>query len=236
MKKLAKIEKGKLPATIGDMREFLLVGKEAFKAQKAKLNAINSVSKSRFAKEAALKDTQDLGEILLYAEAKFGKMLAAIPPKRKRLPSKGGSSPSLPQGVSWKESHLAQELTRNRDKIEAVITEAKEKGEVPTRGDVLKKIKQQKKEETWLARKNTAQTLPPKIYNVIYADPPWRYDNSLKKWGAASQHYSTMSLQDICQYPQSISLQIATDAVLFMGNSSFCNRCFSSYRGMEFFI
>src|ERR1035437_9868527 len=34
-------------------------------------------------------------------------------------------------------------------------------------------------------------------YNIIYADPPWRYfEDGLKN---QSQHYNTMSLEDICQ-------------------------------------
>lgn len=104
MNDLVKIDKGKLPATIEGMREFLLIGKEAFKAQKAKLNAINSVSKSQYAKDAALEDTQYLGEVLLYAEAKFGEMLTAIPLSEKRTSSQRGTC-SLPTGVTKKESH-----------------------------------------------------------------------------------------------------------------------------------
>ena len=54
---------------------------------------------------------------------------------------------------------------------------------------------------------------PDKKYDVIYADPPWNYnDNGCN--GAAQTHYSTMSLKDICQLPvQDIS---ANDCVLFI--------------------
>ena len=35
-------------------------------------------------------------------------------------------------------------------------------------------------------------------YQIIYADPPWRYDQKGLQ-GAAEKHYSTMSLEDILQ-------------------------------------
>lgn len=50
-------------------------------------------------------------------------------------------------------------------------------------------------------------------YQIIYADPPWRYDQK-GVGGAAERHYSTMSLEDICRLPvESIS---AKDSILFL--------------------
>lgn len=50
-------------------------------------------------------------------------------------------------------------------------------------------------------------------YQIIYADPPWRYDQKGVE-GAAERHYSTMSLGDICKLPiKSIS---AKDSILFL--------------------
>ena len=39
-----------------------------------------------------------------------------------------------------------------------------------------------------------------KKYDIIYADPPWKY-NDKSCAGNAAQHYSTMSLKDICGLP-----------------------------------
>lgn len=36
-------------------------------------------------------------------------------------------------------------------------------------------------------------------YDVIYADPPWRYDFSPTAAKAIERHYPTMALQDICE-------------------------------------
>ena len=37
-------------------------------------------------------------------------------------------------------------------------------------------------------------------FPTIYADPPWDYTNRVAR-GAASRHYQTMTLEDICQLP-----------------------------------
>ncbi len=60
-----------------------------------------------------------------------------------------------------------------------------------------------------------ASALPQGLYNVVLADPPWEYDNT-GVHGAAEAHYPTMSLQDICDLPETIGLQVADDAVLFL--------------------
>jgi N6-adenosine-specific RNA methylase IME4 len=37
-------------------------------------------------------------------------------------------------------------------------------------------------------------------FPCIYADPPWRYDNRASR-GAAENHYSTLSVPEICELP-----------------------------------
>lgn len=39
-----------------------------------------------------------------------------------------------------------------------------------------------------------------KKYKVIYADPPWKYERN-KVQGAAENHYSTMSIDELCSLP-----------------------------------
>lgn len=53
---------------------------------------------------------------------------------------------------------------------------------------------------------------PEKKYNIIYADPPWRYWESGNK--NQSEHYKTMTIDEICDLPiKDIS---AEDSVLFL--------------------
>ena len=52
-----------------------------------------------------------------------------------------------------------------------------------------------------------------KKYNIIYADPPWRYhDNGCN--GACENHYNTMKIGDVCKLP--IKDICDKDCVLFL--------------------
>lgn len=53
-----------------------------------------------------------------------------------------------------------------------------------------------------------------KKYNIIYADPPWRYDDKSLQRGGAERHYPTMRLEDICALP--VADISADDCLLFM--------------------
>ena len=50
-------------------------------------------------------------------------------------------------------------------------------------------------------------------YNLISADPPWRYRNTGTN-GAAAKHYPTMSIEELCALP--VADQAADDAVLLL--------------------
>ena len=54
---------------------------------------------------------------------------------------------------------------------------------------------------------------PVKMYDVIYADPPWRYQDK-KCNGACALHYDTMKIQDIKDLP--VKELAAKDCVIFM--------------------
>ena len=50
-------------------------------------------------------------------------------------------------------------------------------------------------------------------YNIIYADPPWKYDRKVGQ-GVAEDHYHTMNIEDICSLP--VGTIAADDCVLFL--------------------
>lgn len=58
---------------------------------------------------------------------------------------------------------------------------------------------------------------PNKKYQIIYADPPWQYDDKLtggKVWGSVENHYNTMSVEELKKLPiKNIS---DDDCILFM--------------------
>ena len=52
-----------------------------------------------------------------------------------------------------------------------------------------------------------------KKYKIIYADPPWQYNDN-KSWGNAEKYYNTMHIDDICKLP--IQNICDDDCVLFL--------------------
>lgn len=58
------------------------------------------------------------------------------------------------------------------------------------------------------------QTAPADVFSVVYADCPWRYDNS-GLYGSAETIYPTLSVDDLCEYLAQINLRVQDNAVLF---------------------
>lgn len=52
-----------------------------------------------------------------------------------------------------------------------------------------------------------------KKYNIIYADPPWRYQQKSLQ-GAAEKHYPTMDIEELCALP--VEQLSEKDCVLFL--------------------
>ena len=52
-----------------------------------------------------------------------------------------------------------------------------------------------------------------KKYNIIYANPPWKYQQKNLQ-GAAEKHYSTMNMKDLCALP--VEQLSDKDCVLFL--------------------
>jgi len=68
--------------------------------------------------------------------------------------------------------------------------------------------------------KNSEQTqkvpeMPSGRYQVIYADPPWPYNNSGLS-GSAENHYPTMSIEDLLKRRGDIESRVTDNAVLFL--------------------
>jgi len=59
------------------------------------------------------------------------------------------------------------------------------------------------------------QTAPSEVYSVIYADPPWQYDNQ-GHYGASERHYPTLPTDKIASLLTDIDLVVADNAVLFL--------------------
>jgi N6-adenosine-specific RNA methylase IME4 len=171
-------------------------------------------------------------------ERKAGK-LAKPPGGSKKRPQKdrvanGPDHQTLAkQGI---DKHLADRARKAaampEGEFEAKVARAKKIAVAVTDGDrkVLQAAKaegQEKKrrareakvKELGTATRAAAKALGAKVYNVIYADPPWRfkvYDVDSGSDRNANNHYPTMLTEDIA----AIKVPAAEDAVLFLWATS----------------
>jgi len=136
-----------LPDTINDLKDYILIGNEKLKMYQAKIRAIDKVGLAKEVRDQTVKEGQKVGGAILWAEAKWGDLLHDQTSRGGSMDGKRGSQKSLPEGTTHKQSHQAQQISENREIIKEVIKEAEIKEDVPTRGAVLKKIKEQKRAE-----------------------------------------------------------------------------------------
>jgi len=74
---------------------------------------------------------------------------------------------------------------------------------VMTRGDVKaykKKIKRAERIEQ-IKKQDETPKLPKRLYQVVYADPPWQYEHCKTDNRKIENQYPTMALDDICNLP-----------------------------------
>lgn len=133
------------------------------KAQKAKIRAAEKVNSPKLVK-SAYQDAFGTSEYLLIALIKMGEMLAGIP---LNIESSGRgkivNKPSLPKGISYKESHRAQTFFTNSDKVEEIRINIMGKQRIPTPEEIYREIKKQKNPPEILSLSN-----PPKIHHESY--------------------------------------------------------------------
>lgn len=76
--------------------------------------------------------------------------------------------------------------------------------------DILKvRIDERTKIDIW---KNKVIPMPTGEFDVIYADPPWRYDFSKSDTRSIENQYPTMEIEEICK----IKVPSAKDSVLYL--------------------
>ena len=205
-----------LPATAEELHQFILVGKEKIKAHQAKIRAIEAVGLAETARKAALADAQDVATAVIYAEAKLGELLKAMPKTESaRSSRKGKSSRVLPKGITYKASHKAQTIAANPTAVETEIAQAISKGEIPTPDKVYKLIKSESIKTRNAELRERAASLPEGKFSVILADPPWQYNNSGFSQSAES-HYPTMPTDDICKMSDQVETWSTPETVLFL--------------------
>ncbi len=176
-----------------------------------------------YAKQAGhgLEMQNECAEIKLRAERRAGEMLAEM----EKNPGARGvgvsfhdeSTPTLSAlGINLSQSHRWQLERSVPDEVfEKFVAETKaEAEELTSRGVLAIALR--------IKRQNDIKNVPPfpaGKYQVLYADPPWAYDNT-GLGGSAESHYPTLPASELETLKDSTSLQVTElagdNAVLFL--------------------
>jgi N6-adenosine-specific RNA methylase IME4 len=119
-------------------------------------------------------------------------------------------------GTSLDQGDELDALVKLSDEKQATLIAKAAAGEkVSAKTEVKKVIRAEKEQSLAGATKEASRVLGKKLYGVIYADPPWRFEPYSRETGmdrAADNHYETMQLDDI----KAMKVPAAQDCVLFL--------------------
>jgi N6-adenosine-specific RNA methylase IME4 len=172
------------------------------------------------AAKLGLESQNEAAEIKIRAERKAGEMLKQMPKqdggdaKRKTLGNIALPSeipPTLSDlGIEKNQSSRWQQIASLPEKtFEDFITETKEDGSELTSSSVVRLAKFENAKH-----KETPIPIVGK-YRIIYADPPWKYNDKLiDGYGPAEFHYPTMTIGELCNL--SIREMAEENSILFL--------------------
>jgi N6-adenosine-specific RNA methylase IME4 len=229
------ITSSNLPTNINDLAKFALIGREKLVAVRAEIRAIDKVGLAQEVREQKLHEAQEINDAVLDAEMRIGELMAKVPKNQVGRPSKiiDTTVDNLPTkaevirdaGFTQKQVERFQTMAAHPEIVEQVKAEARENDDIASRADILKRIKAEKKRQEQQVSIREQIDKPKttnhvdifttnKKYRVIYADPPWSYNDKQDTGmlGGAVKHYTTMPLDDICALP----VPAADNAVLFI--------------------
>lgn len=230
-----------LPSKIEDLSRFVLVGREKLTAVRAEIRAIEKVGLAQEVRAQKLSEAQDISEAVLDAEIRIGELMSKVPKAsggdRRSENFKNDTNVVFEKtkaeviektGLTQKQVERFQTLAAHPELVAEAKAEARENDDIVSRSLVLEKIKAKKREELRDQRDASIQNqieqpkadrhidiyTTDKKYRVIYADPPWSYNDkqNIEVLGGAEKHYLTMPLEDICALP----IPAEDNSVLFM--------------------
>ena len=216
-----------LPTKIEDLTRFVLVGREKMVSVRAEIRAINKLGLGKEVRQQKLDEGQMIAEALLDAEVRIGELTREMP---KATPNNNpyheidsGVELVKPKMQAVKESGFTQKqverfetLAKYPEVVAQAKAEAREADDMVSRSLVLELIKAKEKETKADERRDELQNptrLPDGVFQVVYCDPPWQYNNSGFN-SSAEQHYPTMSMDELRAMP--VKNMRADNAVMFM--------------------
>jgi N6-adenosine-specific RNA methylase IME4 len=110
-----------------------------------------------------------------------------------------GSSKEVPPAPpTLSELGIDKKISSLSQKIANLTDEEFEK--VRTGTTIARAFKEHRKKEN-LEKMENIPNIPDDIYQVIYTDPPWQYNDkqNTDNLGGAEKHYPTMSIEELCE-------------------------------------
>lgn len=193
----------------GEQRQYLL-GRDALRTPRDKGGRPSDNSSNSLTSLQALADEHGVTRQTLDNAAEYAKAVDALEDLSPGFRAEALAPEAAPAQKDV--TRLAEVARRDPDTAKAVIERTREIEAKPSKGQPRKtKLKA-------VLREVEKEQAPPVIipegrFSVIYADPPWEYRNDGLA-GAASEHYSTMSTEDLCALP--VVARAAANAVLFL--------------------
>lgn len=235
------VSSNNLPGTLEDLSKFVLVGREQLVAVRAAIRAIDKVGVAQEVRKQKLKEGQEIAEAVLDAEVRIGQLMAQVPKQTNNNPTgrnqydrgqndivvvstKPKSEVIRDAGFTPKQVERFQQMAAHPEAVARAKAQAREAGDILSRSKVLqevgKDIRAAQKAERIEKASSGGQSVDifttDKKYRVIYADPPWSYNDKQDTdyYGGAEKHYGTMPLDAIAALP--IERIAEKNAVLFL--------------------
>ena len=154
MNEITNYSASQLPDNLQDLTQFVLIGKAKLQAYMLKLQTVNKLSVAQEIRDQTLHEAQEISTALIAAEQRIGELLLAIPKQagannfsRDVEKMKTKSETIKEMGYSKDEASDYQQMAKNPKIVQLVIDTAVANGDVVTKTQVIKKIKEAKKEQ-----------------------------------------------------------------------------------------
>lgn len=200
------INKSNIPATIEDLSEFVLIGRDRLTAVRAAIRAMDKVGVASEVYQQKLNEAHEISEVVLDAEVRLGQLRKQVP-KEKNQHTKSAhdnvvASTETPlqsfdknARISAKDGQRFEALASHPEIVAKAKEQARANGEIVTRQSVLKEIKKEQKAEEIAKAKESitaqtkANTCKPMLYlgdsleyhtrqqvDLLLTDPPYSTD------------------------------------------------------------
>lgn len=145
-----------LPATLPELSQFVLIGREKLASVKAEIRAIQKVGLAKEVLEQKRAEAQEIAELVTLSEVQLGRMLKEIPKtsggtnqynkdEKSTKVEKSKMETTKELGFNRRQVSEFQRMADHEDIVHAAIAEAKENDDVVSRRAVMKKIEEVKK-------------------------------------------------------------------------------------------